>query len=96
MLYVTTHPPGHGGELVVCNNAEASNVDQIDQDCSTIYPIAGHLLFFDGRHNPHYIRPMLQKGARRVAVAMNFYVPSVPEASRPPDLDEYLYGTVID
>jgi hypothetical protein len=95
MLYVTTHPPGDGGELVVCNNTRATCLSDIDSDCTVIYPVSGHLLFFDGRHNAHYIRPMTKPGSLRVAVAMNFYIPSVPETLRPPDLDDYLYGTPL-
>jgi 2OG-Fe(II) oxygenase superfamily len=96
LLYVTTHPEGEGGELIVSNNPNANCVEDIDADCSIIYPQSGHLLFFDGRQNPHYIRPLLRQDSIRVAVAMNYYVPSVPESLRPHDLDDYLFGTVIE
>ena len=92
LLYVTNQPEGVGGELVVGNNTSASSLEEIDADFTAIYPQRGHLLFFDGRFNPHYIREMLKPGDVRVAVAMNYYVPSVPEDLRPPDLDDYLYG----
>lgn len=93
LLYVTTQPPGAGGELAVSNNTAATSLEEIDADCSTIYPQSGHLVFFDGRHNPHYIKPLLKRNDIRVAVAMNYYIPSVPEDLRPPDLDDHLFGT---
>jgi len=96
MLYVTSHPEGGGGELVVANDSSAMSVDGIESNCSMIYPQRGHLMFFDGRKNPHYVRPLLDPHAIRVAVAMNFYVPSGPESLRPPDLDDYLFGTPLE
>jgi hypothetical protein len=95
LLYVTTQPPGAGGELVVSNNTAAASLEEIDADCSIIYPQSGHLVFFDGRYNPHYIRPLLMQDDIRVAVAMNYYIPSVPESLRPSDLDEYLFEKSI-
>ena len=95
LLYVTSQPPGMGGELIISNNTAAASLEEIDADCSTIYPQSGYLVFFDGRYNPHYIRPLLKDGDIRVAVAMNYYIPSVPESLRPPDLDDYLFGTVL-
>jgi hypothetical protein len=94
LLYVTTQPPGTGGELAVGNKTTAASREEIDADCSVIYPQSGHLIFFDGRYNPHYIRPLLGPRDIRVAVAMNYYVPSAPESLRPTDLDDYLFGTV--
>lgn len=94
LLYVTSQPPGVGGELVVSNTTTAASLEEIDADCSVIYPQSGHLVFFDGRYNPHYIRPLLRQDDIRVAVAMNYYIPSVPESLRPADLDDYLFGTV--
>lgn len=96
MLYVTSHPEGGGGELAVANDLEARSAEDIDKNCSVIYPQMGHLMFFDGRKHAHYVRPVLDPNATRVAVAMNFYVPSCPETLRPPDLDDYLFGTVIE
>jgi hypothetical protein len=91
LLYVTTQPPGTGGELVISNNTAAASLEEIDADCTIIYPQAGHLVFFDGRYNPHYIRPLLRHDDIRVAVAMNYYTPSAPESLRPSDLDDYLF-----
>jgi hypothetical protein len=94
LLYATTQPSGAGGELVVSNQTAAHSLEETDADCSIIYPQSGHLVFFDGRSNPHYIRPLLRPGDIRVALAMNYYVPSAPESLRPQDLDGYLFGTV--
>lgn len=91
LLYVTTQPPGTGGELVISNNTAAASLEEVDADCAVIYPQSGHLVFFDGRYNPHYIRPLLRHDDIRVAVAMNFYTPSAPESLRPSDLDNYLF-----
>lgn len=95
LLYVTTQSKGAGGELIISNQSAAASLADIDADCSMIYPQSGHLIFFDGRYNPHYIRPLTNDGDIRVAVAMNYYIPSVPESLRPPDLDDYLFGTAI-
>jgi hypothetical protein len=92
MLYVTSHAPGNGGELVVANNHLAHSIQEVECDCTTIYPMAGHLLFFDARRHPHFIRSLADKADFRVAVAMNYYTPSAPETNRPADLDEYLIG----
>jgi hypothetical protein len=92
LLYVTSHMPGDGGELVVGNNSNAASVEEVDADCSTVYPVAGHLLFFDGRHSPHYVRSLNSDNAIRVVVAMNFYTPSSPESQRPSDLNHHLFG----
>jgi hypothetical protein len=91
LLYVTDHPQGTGGELAVANNVDARSKEEIDAHCVELYPRKGELVFFDGRLHPHYIRP-LKVGAIRVAVAMNYYTASVPESTRPLDLNEYLYG----
>ena len=91
LLYVTTHPKGDGGELVVANNQFASNVTEVDRDASVLYPAAGHLVFFDGRRHPHYVRSLVGSDIR-VAVAMNYYLAGNPESSRPEDLNLYLYG----
>jgi hypothetical protein len=91
LLYVTDHPRGTGGELVVSNNTEAQSVEDVDKDCSVLYPVAGQLVFFDGRFFPHYVRA-LQSPALRVAVGMNYYTDDCPEETRPQDLNDYLYG----
>ena len=92
LLYVTDNPEGSGGELVVANNPDATTIAEVDADCTRIFPVSGHLLFFDARRFAHYVRPLRDKDDIRVVVAMNFYVPSSPESERPADLDAHLFG----
>ncbi|MGW2520868.1 2OG-Fe(II) oxygenase [Streptomyces sp. NPDC001617] len=94
LLYATSHQPGAGGELVIANDIQARGVAEVDRDCSVIYPQKGHLVFFDGRAYPHYVRAVTG-GATRVVVAMNYYTEDCPESERPGDLDDYLYGTPV-
>ena len=91
LLYVTDHPYGTGGELVVSPNIDAVGISEIDNDCEIIYPESGKLLVFDFRTFPHYVRP-LKSDEYRVAVAMNYYTEECTEEMRPPDLDQHLYG----
>ncbi|WP_184854754.1 2OG-Fe(II) oxygenase [Streptosporangium becharense] len=91
LLYVTDHPRGTGGELVVANDERARSVEEVDEDCSILYPVAGHLVFFDARRFPHYVRRLREPGLR-MAVGMNYYTDECPETTRPQDLNEYLYG----
>lgn len=93
LLYVTDHPPGSGGELVVANNSEAVGVRQIETDCSIIYPVAGHIVFFDAREHPHFVRPLRSMNSTRVVVAMNFFTSYCTEAERPADLNRHLFGS---
>lgn len=93
LLYVTSHPEGQGGELVVANTLTARSVEEVDRDCSIVYPQSGHLIFFDARRHAHYVRQLREELAVRVVVAMNFYTPSCAEADRPADLNDHLFGT---
>jgi len=95
LLYATTHSEGQGGELVICANREARRAEDIDADPINIYPQRGQLVFFDGRHHAHYIRPLVNPEEIRVSIAMNYYIASWPESRRPPDLDDYLYGETV-
>jgi hypothetical protein len=88
LLYVTDHPKGSGGELVVSNDQSASNVEEVDVDASVIYPVAGHFVAFDARRFAHYVRPLVDPQGERVVVAMNFYTSSCSERDRPTDLDQ--------
>jgi Rps23 Pro-64 3,4-dihydroxylase Tpa1-like proline 4-hydroxylase len=90
MLYVTTHKPEEGGELVVANRFNAKSIGDVDEDCVRIYPKRGLLVFFDARKHAHYVTPLRSANAFRVAVAMNFYTPECPEQSRPADLSKHL------
>lgn len=79
--------------LIVSNNPAARGPTQIEQDCVRIYPVSGNLVFFDARQFPHFVAPLVHASAVRIAVAMNYYVPSCPESSRPLDLNRHLFGT---
>jgi N-acetylglutamate synthase-like GNAT family acetyltransferase len=92
LLYVTDHPKGSGGELVAANHPGATSLEEVDQDCSVLYPEAGKLVFFDAREFAHYVRPLQHDDAIRAVVAMNFYTPSSPESARPNDLNDHLFG----
>jgi hypothetical protein len=94
LLYCTSHPEGSGGELVVSNHGDVSSVQEVDADATIVEPKAGYLVFFDGRHHAHYVRQLRNQDSLRVVAAMNFYVPSCPEASRPKDLNLHLDGTL--
>jgi len=93
LLYVTDHPPGSGGELVVSNLGDVAGVEEVDRDATRIHPVAGYLVLFDARHHTHYVAGVERDDALRVVAAMNFYTPSCPESSRPTDLNDHLFGT---
>ncbi len=92
LLYVTSHPQGAGGELVVANNSVARSVAEIDTDCSIVYPQSGNIIYFDARRFPHYVRPLVSNNEKRIVVAMNYYLPSAIEENRPADLNDHLFG----
>ncbi len=92
ILYCTSHPAGSGGELVVANSTEASDVESVEADASVVYPTAGNLTLFDARHFAHYVRPLRDDHAVRIVAAMNFYTAASPESHRPPDLNRHLFG----
>ncbi|MGD0698564.1 MAG: hypothetical protein ABSA02_01635 [Trebonia sp.] len=90
LLFFTDHQAG--GELIIGNNPIASSLAEIERDCSVIRPHAGHLVFFDARHHPHYARPLVSKTDTRVLADMNFYTETYPESTRPRELNRHLYG----
>lgn len=90
LLYVTSHPPGTGGELVIGNDYMAMGVDQVDADCERLHPTSGTLVFFDARKHPHYVAPLKSEDDIRVVIAMNYYTPSCSESHRPADLNRHL------
>ena len=92
LLFGTDHPAGAGGELVFAHDPAAADVDAVERDCSVIRPHAGHLIFFDGRHHPHYARPLISESDMRIVAVMNFYTESCPESTRPPELNRHLFG----
>lgn len=90
LLFCSDH--ALGGELVVAHDTNAADVLAVELDCSVIRPVAGHLIFFDGRRNPHYARPLTTASGMRAVAVMNFYTDSCPESRRPPELNRHLYG----
>jgi hypothetical protein len=92
LLFVTTHREGEGGELVVSNRGQARSVEEVDADATIIEPKSGYLALFDGRNHSHYVASPRVPGRERIAVTMNYYVPSWPESMRPADLNRHLSG----
>lgn len=101
LLYVTSHPAGSGGELVVANRPGDVGRDLLD-NCVRIYPQAGQLVCFDAREYPHFVEPLRSSGSIfsgmgdrpfRLVVVMLFCTDeagSCPESSRPRSLDTHL------
>ena len=92
LLFFTDHGPGTGGELVIANDSNATSMAAIDRSCSVLRPQAGHLIFFDGRRHPHYVRPLVSDTDIRIVAVMNYYTDTGPEWARPPELNRHLYG----
>jgi hypothetical protein len=92
LLFCTDHGPGAGGELVFGHDVAARSRDEIERSCSVLRPQAGHLIFFDGRQRPHYVRPLRADDDLRVVAVMNYYTDECPESTRPTELNRYLYG----
>jgi hypothetical protein len=80
MLYVTTHGPEDGGELIF----------RVGDEQVALYPEAGMFAGFDAREIPHYVAP-LKHDHRRISIPMNFYFADEDEY-RPAELDAYIYG----
>ncbi|HEY0452750.1 2OG-Fe(II) oxygenase [Actinophytocola sp.] len=91
LLYLTDCTVDTGGELVVGLDENARSIEEVDADCTLVYPRAGQLLFFDARRNPHYVRPLRSPDAVRAVVTMNYYSASCPETARPDGLDDQLF-----
>lgn len=92
LLFCSDHYTGAGGELVFAHDAAATSVADVDQSCSVLRPQPGHLVFFDGRHHPHYARPLTAASDVRIVAVMNYYTSSFPESTRPRELNRHLYG----
>jgi hypothetical protein len=90
LLFCTDHV--NGGELVFAHDAAAASIADVERDCSVVRPSPGHLIFFDARRYPHYVRPLTHASDMRVVAVMNYYTESCPESSRPPVLNTHLYG----
>jgi hypothetical protein len=92
LLFCTDQGPGAGGELVFGHDVQARSLADIERACSALRPQAGHLVFFDGRRHPHYVRPLHADGDVRVVAVMNYYTDECPESTRPAELNRHLYG----
>lgn len=92
LLFCTDHGPGAGGELVFAHDEMATSLADVERSCSALRPHAGHLIFFDGRQHPHYVRPLRADDDIRVVAVMNYYTDECPESTRPPQLNRYLFG----
>ena len=90
LLFCTDHVDG--GELVFGQDPAAASIADVERDCSVIRPSAGHLIFFDARQYPHYVRPLTHDSDMRIVAVMNYYTESSPESARPPELNKHLYG----
>jgi len=90
LLFCTDH--GDGGELVFAHDPAAASIADVERDCSVVRPTVGHLIFFDARRYPHYVRPLTHASDTRVVAVMNYYTESSPESARPPELNRHLYG----
>lgn len=90
LLFCTDH--ASGGELVFAHDAAAASIADVDRSCSVVRPSAGHLIFFDARRYPHYVRPLTDETDMRVVAVMNYYTESCPESERPHELNKHLYG----
>jgi hypothetical protein len=90
LLFCTDHVDG--GELVFAHDAAAASIEDVERDCSVVRPSAGHLIFFDAREYPHYVRPLTRESDMRVVAVMNYYTDSCPESTRPAELNRHLYG----
>jgi hypothetical protein len=90
LLFCTDHV--NGGELVFAHDAAAGSIADVERDCSVVRPSAGHLIFFDARRYPHYVRPLRHASDMRVVAVMNYYTESCPESTRPSELNRHLYG----
>ncbi|WP_327147684.1 2OG-Fe(II) oxygenase family protein [Nocardia sp. NBC_01329] len=93
LLYLTDCDEQTGGALVIARSSAARDVDEVDADCTVLYPRRGHLCIFDAREHPHYVRPVLLPQNVRAVVTMNYYSASCPETVRPAGLDEQLFDS---
>jgi hypothetical protein len=78
LLFLTSMPPGGGGELCI---------HRIGGGLVKVTPVAGHLLVFDGTVCAHSVAPLL-KDWRRLTLPMVFPKTNI---ERPKGLDHFLY-----
>ena len=85
LLFVTTHEPSDGGQLLFRPDPQVRPGETWELQVS---PKAGTLLVFDAREAAHVVTEVL--AGRRISAPMNYYDAGMQE--RPADLDGYLYG----
>jgi hypothetical protein len=56
------------------------------------YNGTAYVVFFDGRHHPHYACRLAAASDIRIVAVMNYYTSSCPESERPRVLNRHLYG----
>jgi hypothetical protein len=92
LLFCTDHDLHEGGELVFAHDRQARSREEVERSCSVLRAQSGHLIFFDGREHPHYVRPLAAAAGLRIVAVMNYYTASAPETTRPQELNQHLYG----
>lgn len=85
LLFVTTHAPSDGGQLLFRPDPQARPTESWELQVS---PSAGTLLIFDAREAAHVVTQLTS--GLRISVPMNYYFAGREE--RPEDLDGYLYN----
>jgi hypothetical protein len=83
LLFVTTHEPDAGGQLLF----------RLKDGDHRIIPRSGTFITFDAREIPHAVTPLVGR-EMRITAPMNFYDEN--PSRRPDDLDDYLYETAAD
>jgi hypothetical protein len=93
LLYLSTTPPSAGGELELYPNLGPQNTSPQDLAArqKVVLPTrAGTLVLMDGSTTYHHVAPVTEE-CDRVSVPMVY--PPFREELRPPELDDYLYGS---
>ena len=93
LLYLTTTRPSAGGELELYPNLGPQNTSPEDlaaREKVTLPTRAGTLVLMDGSITYHHVAPVVE-ACDRLSVPMVY--PPFREELRPPELDDYLYGS---
>lgn len=93
LLYLSTTPPGAGGQLELFPNLGPGNTSPAHlaaREKVTLPTRAGTLVLLDGSITYHRVAPVVE-ACDRLSVPMVY--PPFREELRPPELDDYLYGS---
>jgi 2-oxoglutarate-Fe(II)-dependent oxygenase superfamily protein len=93
LLYLSTTPPGAGGELELYPNLGPQNTSPEDLAArqKVVLPTrANTLVLMDGTTTYHHVAPVIEE-CDRLSVPMVY--PPFRDELRPPELDDYLYGS---